>query len=395
MSKENKYKGGHVDVDTGNVYINDKSKYPRKKAEIDKETSDVYSTSGGIFDIRVKKLGNVEGETYYRDYTFFLGTMHGEEKAGYINEKGEIVSINNFTKTERIIGELKGKPENAFAYFSTRFEELEKKIYEFVEECRKIPDKASLLLKIKHQYGILENYNAIGDFQKLGKEIKYLEDESQKEWWGRYNFKNDLLNKAFTLTNCSFDFYEARFNFFELKKQWKDAGPLPGEEARELNQQWFDISKKFFELAKSQENERINQKKEIISQAQYWVSTDDLKIINENLKELSKRYKEVGNIFDKDKKKEINDEFYGLIKSFYERKQNHFDLVKKEKNSIVEKLEETINSNAKWKEKDEKIRELKNNFKNLGFCGDKKEDEEMWQTLNNQIENYSFFWRKR
>ena len=399
MGKENKYRGGHVDSDTGNVYINDKSNYPRKKGEIDKETSDVYSSSGGIFDIRVKKLGNTEGKTYYRDYTFLFGTAHGEEKAGYINEKGEIISINNFTKTERVIGELRGKPENAFAYFSTRFEELEKKIYEFVEECEKIPDKASLLLKIRHQYNILENYNAIGDFEKLGKEIKYLEDESQKEWNDRYNLKNNLLNQALCLTDYSSDFYDARFIFFKLNKEWKEAGPLPGEEAKDLNKQWFNNSKKFFELAESQENERINSKKEIISEAQCLIDGDDFKMIGEKLKELSDNYKEIGKIFDIDKRQEIDDKFYGLIKSFSERKKEHFNLVKKEKEEIIEEIKEIIDSDENWKNKDGKIKELKNNFKNLGFCGDKEDEQEMWQILKDMIASYrekkETFFKKR
>ncbi len=391
MSKENNYKKGYINNESGRVFIEDKNRNLRHKGNFDKETGDVYSVSKVLCDVITvaeDNLGNVRDKVFYRNYTFFFGCGNGEEKAGYINEKNEIVCINNFTNEERIIGQLRGKPENALAYFATRFVALEEKINDFVDEYRSTNDKASCLLKIKHQYEILANYNALGDFEKLAKKIKDLESESQREWNIRYNLKSELLKQAAYLANYSDDFFQARLEFYGLLKQWREAGPLPGEKGRLLGQNWFENSKIFFEKAENQEYNRVHEKQKIISQARDWVNNPNLKLANQKLKEFSQMYKDIGGIFNRDKRTELDDDFYGMLKIFSERKTEHYSSVMREKQEIVREISGIIDSGQKWKEKDEKIKELKEKFKSLGFSGNKEEDQALWDEMQGKIEIY-------
>ena len=197
--------------------------------------------------------------------------------------------------------------------------------------------------------------------------------------------------------------------FRELQNRWREAGPVPVQSYRDINDTYQYYVEKFYDMVKINRDLRdLDFKKNLEAKEAFCAAAEKL-AENENvvnafheLQKLHEQWKEYGPVA-KEKREEIWDRFKAATSVINKKYQAHFEGLKaqqeenlEKKKVLCEKLEEIaereIKNTADWTQLSKEIESLQAEWRTIGFAT-KKENQKIYDRFRAACDK--FFERKR
>ena len=197
--------------------------------------------------------------------------------------------------------------------------------------------------------------------------------------------------------------------FRELQNRWREAGPVPVQSYRDINDTYQYYVEKFYDMVKINRDLRdLDFKKNLEAKEAFCAAAEKL-AENENvvnafheLQKLHEQWKEYGPVA-KEKREEIWDRFKAATSVINKKYQAHFEGLKaqqeenlEKKKVLCEKLEEIaereIKNTADWNQLSREIESLQAEWRTIGFAT-KKENQKIYDRFRAACDK--FFERKR
>lgn len=197
--------------------------------------------------------------------------------------------------------------------------------------------------------------------------------------------------------------------FRELQNRWREAGPVPVQSYRDINDTYQYYVEKFYDMVKINRDLRdLDFKKNLEAKESFCAAAEKL-AENENvvnafheLQKLHEQWKEYGPVA-KEKREEIWDRFKAATSVINKKYQAHFEGLKaqqeenlEKKKVLCEKLEEIaereIKNTADWNQLSKEIESLQAEWRTIGFAT-KKENQKIYDRFRAACDK--FFERKR
>ena len=182
--------------------------------------------------------------------------------------------------------------------------------------------------------------------------------------------------------------------FRELQNRWREAGPVPVQSYRDINDTYQYYVEKFYDMVKINRDLRdLDFKKNLEAKEAFCAAAEKL-AENENvvnafheLQKLHEQWKEYGPVA-KEKREEIWDRFKAATSVINKKYQAHFEGLKaqqednlEKKKVLCEKLEEIaereIKNTADWNQLSKEIESLQAEWRTIGFAT-KKENQKIY-----------------
>ena len=197
--------------------------------------------------------------------------------------------------------------------------------------------------------------------------------------------------------------------FRELQNRWREAGPVPVQSYRDINDTYQYYVEKFYDMVKiNRDLLDLDFKKNLEAKEAFCAAAEKL-AENENvvnafheLQKLHEQWKEYGPVA-KEKREEIWDRFKAATSVINKKYQAHFEGLKaqqednlEKKKVLCEKLEEIaereIKNTADWNQLSKEIESLQAEWRTIGFAT-KKENQKIYDRFRAACDK--FFERKR
>ena len=197
--------------------------------------------------------------------------------------------------------------------------------------------------------------------------------------------------------------------FRELQNRWREAGPVPVQSYRDINDTYQYYVEKYYDMVKINRDLRdLDFKKNLEAKEAFCAAAEKL-AENENvvnafheLQKLHEQWKEYGPVA-KEKREEIWDRFKAATSVINKKYQAHFEGLKaqqednlEKKKVLCEKLEEIaereIKNTADWNQLSKEIESLQAEWRTIGFAT-KKENQKIYDRFRAACDK--FFERKR
>ena len=164
-------------------------------------------------------------------------------------------------------------------------------------------------------------------------------------------------------------------------------------EFRQVKDEFYAKKKAFFEELDKSNAEKRAKKEDVINRAKEVVETlDNVREANEKMDSLRKEWKEIGYSGKGDDF--LWKEFAKILDEFQEKKkERHHEMLKlfeerAEKKEELIKTAKKILANSEFADEEvEQIKQLRNEFKSVGFAG-KEKDDDLYQRFNETIQKY-------
>lgn len=270
-------------------------------------------------------------------------------------------------------------------------------------ELESLDDRQKDLHFLKRQYVILlgRDEDSYSEQELNNQFIALFEQLSKKEpnlLLSPYDEKKKIIESAKKLLEKD-NVLVASKELDRLTDDFKKAGRCSKEqddelwaEFREIKNAFYEKKRKHFEELDANNAIKRQRKEEIVNKAKEVISLDNIKEANAQMDQLRKDWKEVGysgkgdDYLWKDFAK-VLDEFqekrkehrYEILKTFEERANKKEELIKKAKKILADSdfSDEEV----------EQIKNLRGEFRNIGFAG-KEKDDDLYQRFNEVIKQY-------
>ena len=194
--------------------------------------------------------------------------------------------------------------------------------------------------------------------------------------------KLDLCEKAEKLLKEE-DINEANRKLTQLHETYKKIGPVPKKEQEKIWDRFKAASNKFYEKKrlyveslKEELKENMKQKQQLCLDMESFTSftSDKIKDWNDKTKEIlaiQALWEKIG-ILPKEVTKDINKQFWGSVKIFFNNKNMFFDVLEKTKGENLKKKEalceqaEAIQESTDWASTADQLKKLQQDWKEIG-----------------------------
>lgn len=331
---------------------------------------------------------NEEPQTIVIDYT----ALTKEELVSRLKELLELKHVND----------IRSDVENIKINFYKKYKsEIEKRKKEFIESggqeenFRTEPDQAEAELK-----ELYKKYRELkANYYKQAEEDKHTNLE----------VKSQIIEEIKTLTNGKESINKTFAEFRELQKRWREVGPVPQRNLKDLWETYHYNVEKFYDFVKiNQELRDLDLKKNLEAKIKLCESAEELllepaiKKAFEQLQLLHAEWRESGPVA-RDKKDEIWERFKESTSIINKKHQEFYENLKQEqqnnleaKSLLCEKAEEIGNeyyeNHKSWKEKSQEMIELQKIWKTIGFAP-KKYNNKIYERFKKACD--AFFIAKR
>lgn len=212
--------------------------------------------------------------------------------------------------------------------------------------------------------------------------------------------KEELIQRATELSKSQ-DWNKVTDEMNELMNQWKASGSVGNKEADDelwnkfsaARQTFFDRKHENWQQRKAQVANAAEVKREIVVKAQGLAESEEWKKTTEVFKELLEQWKAAG-FAGKSLDDELWEQFQAARKTFYDRRNKHYDDLRAEfnekyeqKKAIVDELKAIVDTEAYTRENTEKVKALNAKWKAVGSCGKEKEDA-IWSEFRSAADAY-------
>lgn len=252
-----------------------------------------------------------------------------------------------------------------------------------------------------------QNFKAMyADYKKDRAEYNRAQDEMRE---ANLAAKKAIIEELKALTEGQDDVSSCFPAFRELQNRWKEAGPVPAQSYRDINDSYQFQVEKFYDMIKINRDLRdldfrknLEAKIALCEQAEALSQRDDVVEAFKELQKYHEQWKEYGPV-SKEYREDIWNRFKAATAVVNKKYQAHFESLKGEyeqnlekKRAICEKAEELlrqeIGSTAEWNEAGKQMDELLAEWKTIGYAT-KKENQKIYERFRAACD--TFYARKR
>ena len=265
--------------------------------------------------------------------------------------------------------------------------------------------------------------NRSRDLQLVRKEYKYLSGRDEDSYYEQEETNkfialfNELAKKEPKLLSSPYDekkrIIEAAKKLLEkeevlsanreldrLFKEFKEAGRCSTKEQddelwnefREIKDKFYEKKRLFFEQLDATNAEKRAKKEDIIERAKKVLDMENIRDANAQMDGLRKEWKEIGYSGKGDE--QLWKEFAKVMDEFQEKKKEHHNEMLKVFEERAAKKEELIKAmkvllaNSEFTDEEvEKVKNLRNEYKAIGFAG-KEKDDDLYTRFNEVVKKY-------
>jgi Domain of Unknown Function (DUF349) len=217
------------------------------------------------------------------------------------NGKVYINAYLNFPQRE--IGFVRNTEQEALDYFVNRFELAKTKVIQLASEINDVQNKGSYLTKVIQMKSYLAEFDGLGDFEPLFKQLDSLElflrDLIQNNQIKNLEIKRALIEDAKAIAFKE-DVLQATEELMELKAKWVKTGPVDKQFQDSLTESFQAVMDDFFLRRRAYFEEKNRQIDEKIALLQGYIDAvhqlrkaEDLDDSIIKVKELQKEWKNV------------------------------------------------------------------------------------------------------
>lgn len=277
-----------------------------------------------------------------------------------------------------------------------------------------------LLLKLKGENGagegsgignpfeaVEQNFKALyADYRKERAEFNRQQDARREESLAK---KQAIIAELKALVEGQED-VSAQFPAFrELQSRWREAGPVPATEFRNINDTYQFFVEKFYDMVKINRDLRdldfkknLEVKEGFCEQAEKLAADGNVVGAFHELQKLHEQWKEYGPVA-KEMREEIWNRFKAATAVINKKYQAHFEGMKEQqvenlakKTALCERMEEIVarevRSSSEWNTLTQMVEDIQAEWKRIGFAT-KKENQKIYDRYRASCD--TFFARKR
>ena len=204
---------------------------------------------------------------------------------------------------QREIGFVRNTEQEALDYFVNRFELAKTKVIQLASEINDVQNKGSYLTKVVQMKAYLAEFDGLGDFVPLFKQLDSLEvflrDLIQNNQIKNLEIKRALIEDAKAIAGQE-DVLQATEDLMELKAKWVKTGPVDKQFQDSLTESFQAVMDDFFLRRRAYFEEKNRQIDEKIALLQGYIDAvhqlrkaEDLDDSIIKVKELQKEWKNV------------------------------------------------------------------------------------------------------
>lgn len=204
---------------------------------------------------------------------------------------------------QREIGFVRNTEQEALDYFVNRFELAKTKVIQLASEINDVQNKGSYLTKVIQMKAYLAEFDGLGDFVPLFKQLDSLEvflrDLIQNNQIKNLEIKRALIEDAKVVAGQE-DVLQATEELMELKAKWVKTGPVDKQFQDSLTESFQEVMDDFFLRRRAYFEEKNRQIDEKIALLQGYIDSvhqlrkaEDLDDSIIKVKELQKEWKNV------------------------------------------------------------------------------------------------------
>ena len=321
-----------------------------------------------------------------------------------LNENGEIVLSQIAENKARTIATATIDQANAlYKSLTDKFAELQAKLNELVAEWDTTEDKLKLAGKIEKLKDAIAHASALGNFDVFYNQFQAWDKVLNAAVGESNKVRHSIIEQAEKLADSD-NWKETTQAFRDLVEQWKQIGNNAKGKTDALWNKLEEARNKFYER-KRQNHESVEHellqnldlKMELVDKAEAIASSEEWKDTTEAFRKLMDEWKTIGRTMH-DKNEELWQRFIAAKNSFFDKKKDHFDRIKKEqeenydlKNAMVEKAI-GLQESTDWANTTQAYAELMDEWKKTGRVPLEKADE-LWERFNAAKDH--FFQAKR
>lgn len=305
-----------------------------------------------------------------------------ERDHAYIRE-GKVFRTGFRDFPDKQVGEVRTDAPAAFAYFEGRFQLIEKKVEALEAEVEQAENKGSYLMRLVHLKENLSEFDAIGDFESLYIRLEQLEKELRAliaaNRINNLKIKQAIVEEAETYAGST-NWKEDTEKMKELKGRWIKTGNVDPAYEEDLNRRFSAVVDVFFaqkqahyRLKFQQAQSKLPQLRQIIYKAKKTIGmpSDEARKV---LKSLQEEWKKVGKVPGQPAQA-LNKEFQRICnRAFRQRERKDVDVaaVLKEREQMVEEIEELARLQTPTEQNIGRVAILQRKWKQLPFVTDEK-----------------------
>lgn len=287
-----------------------------------------------------------------------------ENEYAYIKD-GKVFLKGYLDMPDRQIGEVKRTEEEAFQYFINRYQIAVNKVNQLESEIAEAQNKGSFLTKLTQLRKRLLNFDGIGDFIPLLKQLDesevYLRDLILGNQANNLTIKESLIKEAKDAAD-EIDWKVAAEQLQDIKTRWIRTGPVDKpiqdkveEEFKAVLDDFYQRRKAFYEEQNRVFNERIEKYEELVKCSEQLFRMGDWEASFAELKRIQTEWKNVGDVPPK-KLKFMFKRFKRNTTVYYEKYCNAKGIV------IKQKVDPRVEAQRKMMEEAEQLAAAKDIF---------------------------------
>ena len=252
-----------------------------------------------------------------------------------------------------------------------------------------------------------QNFKAMySDYKKERAEYNRQQDEQRE---ANLLKKQAIIEDLKALVEGQDDMSSQFPAFREIQNRWKDAGPVPAQSFRDINDRYQFYVEKFYDMVKISRDLRdldfkknLEAKEALCEAAEKLAENENIVSAFHELQKLHEQWKEFGPVA-KEKREEIWDRFKAATAVINKRYQAHFEELKgqqlenlEKKKKLCEKVEEIaareVKGSAEWNAFSKEIEDIQAKWRKIGFAT-KKENQKIYDRFRAACD--AFYGRKR
>ena len=252
-----------------------------------------------------------------------------------------------------------------------------------------------------------QNFKALyADYKKERAEYNRQQEEQREANLAK---KQAIIEDLKTLVEGQDDMSSQFPAFREIQNRWREAGPVPAQAFRDINDRYQFYVEKFYDMVKISRDLRdldfkknLEVKEALCEAAEKLAENENIVEAFHELQKLHEQWKEYGPVA-KEKREEIWDRFKAATAVINKRYQAHFEELKgqqvenlEKKRRLCERVEEIaareVKGSAEWNAFSKEIEEIQAEWRKIGFAT-KKENQKIYDRFRAACDE--FFGRKR
>ena len=214
--------------------------------------------------------------------------------------------------------------------------------------------------------------------------------------WESYTHKLDICAELEKLLNVEESaLADASVKLCTLREQWKKLGSVPKEKSDEINPRYLELTRQlqhkvdeYFARKRQQQKLAAAEKEKLIASALELADSTDWKVTAEKMRQLQTQWKALPRAGARESGlfqqfHDAADRFFTARKSAFDARDKKFRQIEEQKLAIIAEAEQLTDHR--------RARQLREDFRNAGFCG--RKEQELYKRFNEAMDK--FFSAKR